>query len=137
MLRHVARSGRLLRLCQAAAALQLAPCALAESSAQADSSIRAFGSLTQPFSMCDISKAPPKHQPPAVSKPASAPRHANGQDPQKKRAYTTLEDEEDRYGGVLYPEPSAKIGRPAPPFTAEGALNIDLHMGMISMVAMA
>ena len=87
--------------------------------------------------MCDISKAPPKHQPPSVSKLASAPRHANGQDPQKKRAYTTLEDEEDRYGGVLYPEPSAKIGRPAPLFTAEGAPHADSHLGMISMAAKA
>ena len=115
MLRQAARSSSLLRLCQAAAALRLAPCAAVELSAGPDQGCRAYGAVTQPFAMCDVSKAPPKHQAAPASRPAAPPRSSVAQDA-KKRAYTTLEVED----GVIYPEPIAKIGRPAPEFTAEG-----------------
>ena len=117
MLRQAARSSRLLRLCQAATALRLAPCIAAEPGTGPDLTVRAFGAVTQPFAMCDVSKAPPKHHAAPSSKPGNPPRSAHGQDA-KKRAYTTLE--EDGVDGVLYPEPVAKIGRPAPDFSTEG-----------------
>ena len=119
MLRQAARSSRLLRLCQAATALRLAPCIAAEPGAGPDLTVRAFGAVTQPFAMCDVSKAPPKHHAAPSVKPANPPRSALGQDA-KKRAYTTLE--EDGVDGVLYPETTAKIGRPAPDFSTEGTV---------------
>ena len=121
MLRQIARSGRLLRLCQAAAASRVAPCT-AESCVGPDLPVsRAFGALTQPFAMCDISKAPAKQHAAPASKPAAPHRPAAAQDA-KKRAFTTLEDEDDEAYGVMYPVPIAKIGKPAPAFTSEGIL---------------
>lgn len=122
MLRQIARSGRVLRLCQAAAASRVAPCT-AESCVGPDlTASRAFGALTQPFAMCDISKAPPKQHVAPASKPAAPHRPAAAQDA-KKRAFTTLEEEEDDGAyGVMYPQPIANIGKPAPAFTSEGIL---------------
>lgn len=117
MLRQAARSSRLLRLCQAATALRLAPCVAAESGAAPDLPSRAFGAVTQPFAMCDVSKAPPQHHAPPASKPANPPRSAHGQD-MKKRAFTSIEDD----SGVFYPEATARINHPAPDFTIEGTL---------------
>ena len=117
MLRQAARSSRLLRLCQAATALRLAPCVAAESGAGPDLPSRAFGAVTQPFAMCDVSKAPPQHHAAPANKPANPPRSAHGQD-MKKRAFTSIEDDD----GVLYPAPIARIGHPAPDFTTEGTV---------------
>ncbi len=122
MLRQVARSSRLLSLCQAAASSRLGPSVVAEPSVGPDLTARAFGALSQPFAMCDVSKAPPKQHTPLASKPAAAARSALAQDA-KKRAYTTV-DEDGAFGGVLYPEPIAKIGKPAPSFTVEGVQSL-------------
>ncbi len=117
MLRQAVRSSRLLHLCQAAAALRLAPGVAAEQGVWSDLTSRAFGAVTQPFGMCDVSKAPPKHQAAPASKPAIPPTSPNGQD-MKKRAYTSVDDYDSE---IYYPSPQAKIGHPAPEFTAEGA----------------
>jgi hypothetical protein len=69
--------------------------------------------------MCDISKAPPKQHAAPSSKPAAPHRPAAAQDA-KKRAFTTLEDEDDGSYGVMYPQSIAQIGKAAPAFTTEG-----------------